>query len=302
MEKTILPVTEIQRFCMHDGPGVRTTVFFKGCPLRCAWCHNPETQCAQNEILYYPQKCIGCGVCATACASNTHSITLNGHTFDREFCSACGKCADICPTGALESTPKYMSIKDILESVEKDLAFYGKDGGITLSGGEALIHGDKILHLLNACKEKSLNTAIETCGYFDGSMLTELAPLTDIILWDIKDTNDTRHIEYTGVSNKKILENLFLADQLGIKTVLRCIMVNGVNTNDAHLNAIADIWHNLKHSVYVELLTYHAFGGSKAIAIGRADNGKAEWIPSKDFISSAEKYLISKNVTVKEHK
>jgi len=302
MENTILPVTEIQRFCMHDGPGVRTTVFFKGCPLRCAWCHNPETQEIAREILYYPSKCILCGLCTSVCASNSHSITPDGHRFDRTSCSVCGKCSEVCPTGALEATPRYMSVKEILNVVEKDLAFYGNDGGITLSGGEPLIHGDKLLKLLKACKKKHIGIVIETCGYFDGSILPSLAPLTDIILWDIKDTNDARHTENTGVSNKRITENLFLADRLGIKTVLRCIMVNGINTDTPHLDAISEIWRSLKHCMYVELLPYHAYGGSKATAIGRKDNGNAEWIPSKEYITSAEKYLISKNVTVKEHK
>ena len=162
MENIILPVTEIQRFCMHDGPGVRTTVFFKGCPLRCKWCHNPETQSAANEISFYPQKCISCGLCASLCTA--HSFTESGHTFNRELCNGCGKCASNCPTGALECTRKEMSTVDILNIVKKDMAFYGKDGGITLSGGEPLIHERALLPLLTLCKEKGIGTVIESCG------------------------------------------------------------------------------------------------------------------------------------------
>jgi pyruvate formate lyase activating enzyme len=192
-----------------------------------------------------------------------------------------------------------MSVAEIFNTIEKDLAFYSKDGGITLSGGEPLIHAENVLHLLRLCLEKGIGTAIETCGYFDNSILNDLEPLVDLLLWDVKDTNDERHIQSTGVSNKKIIENLIYADSLGIKTVMRCIMVRGINTDTEHLNALADIWHSLNNCDHVHLIPYHAYGGSKAVAIGMQDNGHTDWIPTKEYMTEAQQYLISKNVTVK---
>ena len=282
---------------MHDGPGVRTTVFLKGCPLRCEWCHNPETQSSVNEISYYPQKCIGCGICAEVCLA--HGFSESGHILDRSVCKSCGKCVSSCPASAIESTKKDMLIEDIFKVIEKDTAFYGKSGGVTLSGGEPLIHGKDLLPLLNLCKGNGIGIAIETSGYFDRQILDDIAPLVDIVLWDLKDTNDQRHAQNTGVSNKKIIDNLFYADSLGIKTVLRCIMVNGVNTCIEHLYAVADIWHKLKNCEYVELIPYHAYGGSKAVAIGRENNSRADWIPSKEFIDKAKNYLKEQKVDVK---
>ena len=148
-----LKVTEIQRFCMHDGPGVRTTVFLKGCPLHCAWCHNPETQNFKPELLFYESKCIGCGACANVCQGGAHSVR-DKHLIDRAKCMLCGGCEDACPTGALEICGKDYTVSDILTIVEKDLAFYGKDGGITVSGGEPFSQGTALIDLLKACKKR----------------------------------------------------------------------------------------------------------------------------------------------------
>ena len=192
-----------------------------------------------------------------------------------------------------------MSVKEIMDVVSKDAAFYGSKGGITLSGGEPLIHKDGAIALLTACRQSGIGTAVETCGYFDGALLEALAPLTDIMLWDVKDTNDARHIQNTGVSNKIIMDNLCLADSLGIKTVMRCIMINEINMDKEHYDAVAAIYGSLKNCVSVELIPYHAYGGSKAVAIGRTDNGRREWIPSADSIESVKEYLKCKGVSVR---
>lgn len=296
IDKT-LRVTEIQRFCMHDGPGVRTTVFVKGCPLRCAWCHNPETQKSGAELLFYQNKCILCGACAAVCAHGVHRLA-GRHTLERAGCAACGRCAGLCPTGALALCGSELSVQRILSTVERDMAFYGEDGGITLSGGEPLAQPEGALALLRACKERGLHTAVETCGYAPVEALYALLPFVDLFLWDIKDTNDARHKRYTGVSNERILANLRAIDARGAKTRIRCILVNGVNTDIAHYQSVAGIASSLSNCEGVELLPYHAYAGTKATFIGAEDNGKKEWIPSRDRLLEAISVLGGCGITV----
>ena len=192
------------------------------------------------------------------------------------------------------------TIDEIVSAVERDLAFYGNNGGITLSGGEPLIHGNAAIELLKKCKEKNISTAVETCGYISSDILREAIKYTDLFLWDIKDTDDERHKKYTGVSNKKIVENLLLADSLGAKTVMRCIIVNGVNTDRTHIEALAALWQRLSNCRYVELLPYHAYGGSKMLPLGKDDNGHREWIPDKKQIEKIKNELRSYGVLLKE--
>ncbi len=291
-----LKVTEIQRFCMHDGPGLRTTVFLKGCPLRCAWCHNPETQKNGTELLFYPNKCIGCGGCVNSCPRSVHEINEQ-HAIDREKCTLCAECANSCPTGALEICGEDMSIEKILSAAKKDRAFYGENGGITLSGGEPFAQKEATVALLKACKERGLHTVIETCGYVDTDILRAAVPFVDLFLWDIKDTDDERHKKYTGASNKKILENLTVADASGARTRLRCILVNGINTDQAHYRGIAEITASLSNCEGVELIPYHAYAGTKAVFIGGEDNGRKDWIPTDGQLEQAK--LILKDLDIR---
>lgn len=290
-----LKVTEIQRFCMHDGPGLRTTVFLKGCPLRCGWCHNPETQKKGSELLLYPVKCIGCGACAEVCPENVHLLNIR-HEIYREKCKACGKCSDVFITGAVEICGKDMTVSEILSAAERDRAFYGESGGVTLSGGEPLMQGVGAIALLSECKARWLSTAVETCGEVKEEVLRAAAPLVDLFLWDIKDTDGERHKRYTGVGNEVILENLFLASEMNARIRIRCILVNGVNTEAEHYERIADIALKIKNLDAVELIPYHAYGGSKAVFIGREDNGKKEWIPTEKRIDEAVKAIERRGV------
>ena len=295
-------VTEIQRFCMHDGPGLRTTVFLKGCPMRCQWCHNPETQSPDRHIVYIDNKCIRCGVCAAVCPAGAHHIDPEGfrHVFDRSLCTACGRCADACCTGALSDPLRVMSPEEVYREVCRDRAFYGGKGGVTLSGGEPLMQYGDVAELFRLCRDGGIGTAVETCGIFDADILPELVPLTDIFLWDFKDGNDERHMRYTGVSNAAITANLLRADSLGARTVLRCIMINGVNMAEDHYSAIADLWKKLRNCLYVELLPYHAYGGSKSVSLGKDDSGRREWIPDEADIVEVREHLRSLGVTVRE--
>lgn len=289
-------VADIQRFCMHDGPGVRTTVFLKGCPLRCAWCHNPETQKYHKELLYYESRCIGCGACAVC--SQRAQVFSGRHTFRRDLCIGCGKCADECPTGALEMVGEDLGVEILLERIEKDRVFYGAQGGVTLSGGEPFLQAEEVLALLGACKERGIHTAVETCGCFPSEIVAPAVALTDLFLWDIKDTDPRRHMEYTGVSNSAILSNLLLADQLGARTRLRCILVSGVNTQKQHYQAVADLAGRLEHCEGVEFLPYHTFGGAKSAAMGMVNGNRDLWIPHKDRIREATECLRERGIGV----
>ncbi len=283
-------ITEIQRFCMHDGPGLRTTVFFKGCPLRCAWCHNPETQKREKQLLFYKKKCIACAACAV-CPNGAHVFGGAGHALDREKCSVCGKCADICPAGALQICGKTMTAAAIFAEIEKDRAFYGKNGGVTVSGGEPFANHEGLLALLSVCKARGINTAVDTCGFFNSGLLESVVPLTDLFLWDVKDTDPVRHKRFTGAENGIILQNLRRADALGAKIRLRCILVNGVNTDDAHYAAVKKLASELKNCAGIDVLPYHAYSGVKAEFCGLPDNGVKEWIPDENTVADAKRKM-----------
>lgn len=287
----MLPITKVQHFCTHDGPGVRTTVFFKGCPLRCVWCHNPETQNDAPPLFFAENLCIRCGGCAAVCPSGAHRISADAHAWDPAACAGCLRCAEVCVSGALEPCCTMRDADDVFAELCKDAAFYGKTGGVTFSGGEPTVHAGALLPLLRRCKENGISTALETCGYFDPGLLPELTAATDLFLWDVKDTDDRRHRANTGVSNRRILENLRRADDFGARTVLRCILLKSVNFDDVHLRQIARIFEGLHYCAGVELLPYHTYGVSKSAQLGRPIDAREEWVPADDEVRQAEDFL-----------
>ncbi|MFR1518730.1 MAG: glycyl-radical enzyme activating protein [Clostridia bacterium] len=297
MRQTIA-VTEIQRFSTHDGPGIRTVVFLPGCPLRCVWCHNPEAQTRENHLFYIDSRCIGCGTCAAVCPRNVHVFSAEGHLLSRVKCSGCGLCAEACPSGALENTVKYFTLEEIIKYVRRDEAFYGETGGMTLSGGEPLTQGGTCVALLKAAKDYGIGTAVETCGYAEEEAVYRAAEYTDLFLWDIKDTDPGRHREYTGAENEPILRNLFAADRAGANTLLRCILVRGVNTNAAHYERVAALSRRLRHCRGVQLLPYHAYGSSKAVQMGYPDPAHKEWIPTPEDLLAAKEEFKKYNINL----
>ena len=263
-------IFNIQKFCVNDGPGIRTTVFVKGCPLNCLWCHNPESKSTHTDILYDPRKCIGCGACASACRKGGHFVDENGHLYTRTNCDRCGDCAKVCYAGALESSGYPITVEDALAEVLKDEIFYqNSGGGLTVSGGEPLAQPAFTRALLAAAKEKGLHTCVETCGFAPEETIRALAPLVDIFLFDYKLTDPQLHKKYTGVTNENILHNLFLLDGLGCATVLRCPIIPTVNDTPEHFAGIAATANRLHHVLGIDIEPYHPLGSGKAALLGK---------------------------------
>jgi pyruvate formate lyase activating enzyme len=292
-----MQVAEIQKFCSHDGPGLRTTVFFKGCPLRCVWCHNPETQQFAPQVMFYDALCIGCGACVSACPTGAQVLTQNDRRRVVSLCENCGACARVCLTEACKTVGRDMSAEQILREVLTDAAFYGQSGGVTLSGGEPLC-ADGVVELLQLCKQHGLHVLVETAGACDPAVLRSAVPYVDMFYFDIKHTDKAKHKELTGADAALILRNLAQLDEMGAKTRLRCLLVNGLTTDEAHLAGVAALYATLKHCEGVQLLRYHPMGGSKAAALGLADSGRREWIPTDAQIARATEILLQQNVPV----
>ena len=292
-----LEVTDIQHGCTHDGPGLRTTVFLKGCPLRCRWCHNPETQSAEKEIYFRPEKCIGCMGCVAVCPMQGHREESGVHLYDPANCIRCMACAAACPGNALEAVSRTMELEDVLQQVSLDRVFYRKQGGLTVSGGEPTAQQEGLLALLDGAHDLGISTCLETCGVFPASLVDALVQRVDLFLYDIKDTDPTRLKENTGGDYHQILRNLQRIDAAGGETVLRCILIPEVNLNPAHAEALGDIYPQLSHCRYVELLPYHPYGISKAQQLGK--EGTLYRQPEQEELTSFAAILTEKGIPVK---
>jgi pyruvate formate lyase activating enzyme len=249
----------------------------------------------EKQLLFYSKKCIGCSLCAEACERGVHKIT-DTHEIEREHCIACGECAAACPAAALEISGREMTAEEIVAAAERDRAFFGDLGGVTLSGGEPFFR-EGIGKLASTLKKGGFSVAVETCGAACPDRIIEAAPFIDLYLFDLKDTDAERHKAYTGVALEPILKNLRLVDELGGKIRLRCILVNGVNTDARHFENIEKIAAGLRNLEAVELIPYHAYAGTKATFLGNADNGRVEWIPDDEQLRLA-KEIISRSVKV----
>lgn len=261
-------IFDIQKFCIHDGPGIRTVVFLKGCPLHCTWCHNPESKSAKPELLRTAHTCIGCGACAQACPTEAIDAA-DPHNINRALCNACGACASVCPTQSLALAGREMSPAEILAEVLRDRPFYeASGGGLTISGGEALLQSDFTLALLQGAKAHGLHTCVETCGFADTDKLLGLVPWTDLFLYDWKCTDDALHRAHTGVGNRRIRDNLYVLNTQGADVILRCPIIPEVNDNETHFAGIAALANALPCIRAVEIEPYHPLGTGKAERLG----------------------------------
>jgi pyruvate formate lyase activating enzyme len=268
MDKGI--VFDIQKFSLHDGPGIRTTVFLKGCPLRCLWCHNPESQSFKVELSFKKDKCVMCGACEAVCASEVHKVTENSHTIDYSKCNVSGKCVVACAYDALKLYGKVMTVEEIISDVIKDIKYYEKSGGgITISGGEPLGQPTFTREILKAAQEKGIHTCIETTGYASKEVIAKLLPYVDLFLFDYKATDAVKHEELTGVSNELILQNLQFIYEQGASIILRCPLIPGVNDLEEHLQGIVNMSEKYPRLKGIELLPYHDMGKGKYKELGR---------------------------------
>ena len=263
-----------QKYNMYDGPGVRTLVFFKGCPLRCKWCSNPEGLERKYQIMFKPTTCVSCGSCVPVCPQKIHSISSSGeHIIDRSIdCIGCGQCVEACIPEALKVAGEQVPISELLEYVEQDRAFYDQSGGgVTLGGGEVTSQPEAAINLLQACKQEGLHTAIETCGYTKKETILRFAEYVDLFLFDLKHIDPDRHFELTGVRNEMILENL---DELIMKrnhVKVRMPMLKGINDSEAEIRGVIEFlkpFREFKNFEGIDLLPYHKLGVNKYVQLG----------------------------------
>lgn len=260
-------ILNVKRFEIHDGPGMRTTLFLKGCPLRCKWCHNPESRRREAQLAFYRHKCVDCGACAAVCPSGAQTLVNGVHRFDAEKCVACGKCVAACPKEALALFGRTVSPLEILPELLEDKVFFdGSGGGVTVSGGEPLMQPAFTAELFRLLRENGVHTALDTCLYASREALDTVLPQTDLLLVDLKAIDPEVHKRCTGVSNEIILDNLRYVDRLGKPYEIRIPYIPG--ENDGEIEKIAAFIDTLKNADRVKLLAYHDLARTKYAALG----------------------------------
>jgi pyruvate formate lyase activating enzyme len=307
-------VFDIQRFSVHDGPGIRTTVFLKGCSLRCFWCHNPEGLRMMPEVQFLPDRCLGCGACVTACEHDGQHLDDGMRSFERERCVACGACVEACVAEALTLVGKRMAAEDVVAEVMRDRVFYETSGGgVTLSGGEPALQPDFSREVLAQCKAQGLHTAIETCGNVPWTSLEGLLPVTDLVMMDLKHVDSEKHRAATGAGNERILAN---ARQLALTRrplVFRTPVVPGVNDTPAEIAAIAAFVRELVSlrgissngsgpaELSWELLPFHRLAADKYRSLGLDYRARVLNPPPKDQMAVLAESAQSSGVVVRAY-
>ena len=290
-------VSNIQRFSLDDGDGIRTTVFFKGCNLACRWCHNPECISCGPVLQFQSSRCTLCGKCAAACAQGVHDLADGRHLLDRSRCIACGRCAEACSNEALTVIGTRYSTDEIWEIILKDTDFYkASGGGVTFSGGEPMLALPLLRELLMRCKEHGLHTAVDTAGNVDFERYREVFPYTDVFLIDLKLWDEEKHRQYTGVSNRLIRENIRRISEEHKTIVIRIPIIGSVNDDLGELDKMAEFFKPLAGIRLVQLLPYHQYGVGKYELVGMRSEQDSFYIPSHDFMEAALQLFQEKGI------
>ncbi len=292
-------IFDIKRYAIHDGPGIRTTVFFKGCPLSCQWCHNPEGLWKAPKITYEFKRCISCGECIEACPEAAVSMTSEGIATDRNSCKGCGVCVGLCPAGARDLTEKTVTSGQLLEVIKKDTIFYDEsEGGVTFSGGEPLLQADFLIEVLDECGRFEIHRTVDTSGYSDKVTLKAVAQRTDLFLFDMKLIDSKRHKQWTGASNKTILDNLIFLYDLGANITIRIPLIPGINDDHENMNQICGFLCALPGIRDVHILPYHDFQKSKYTKLGMPYDADFIVTPDSERLAGPLRQLKNKGFQV----
>lgn len=282
----------LQRCSLHDGPGIRTTVFFKGCPMFCTWCHNPEGIGDAAELMLYENRCLSCGACSEVCPVREDGASPVGLPWNSAACLRCGACAKVCPAEARELAGREYGIHELMDLVERDKVFFeASGGGITFSGGEPLNQPDFLRACLRACRKRGLHTAVDTCGLAPGHVILEVADLADLVLYDLKHMDSATHRRHTGVGNRRILDNLRILSEAGTDLWVRVPLIPEVNDGEADLDALGAFLASLERGHPVFLLPYHPTGAGKAARFGSRVGSLPFAVPATERLESARHRL-----------
>ena len=287
-------ITKITRFVMHDGPGIRTIMFFKGCPLRCKWCSSPETYNPFPEITYNQEGCSKCGKCADVCPKGAITLKEDGVYTDRTLCAGCGTCAESCPNDARRLSGRLITVEEAFFEVESDILFYqNSGGGVTLSGGEAMMQPEFCLELLKRCYKQNISAVIESCLYTNWEHLEKILKNLDLIYSDIKCMDARKHEEFTGSTNQLILDNVLKVDQCGLPMIIRVPVVPGYTDDEENIRDISEFVLRLTNVNRIELLPYHRFGLSEYKRLGRSYELEYVKSPSDESLLRLKKIVES---------
>lgn len=292
-------IFDIERFSTKDGPGIRTVVFFKGCNMRCYWCHNPEGIEPKVSLRFDESKCIGCISCVHVCKSGAHSFSDNHHLIDSEKCQSSFACAGVCYSGALQIVGKYMDADEVLAEIAEDQAFYQRSGGgVTLSGGEVMLQSNFIAHLLAKCRENGIHTAIETNLSLPWSEYEKVLPVTDLVMADIKHMDDTMHRRGTGISNQRVLSNLQRIVESGKPLIIRTPVISGFNDSQENIRNTALFLKSIQSLGYYELLSYNPLGNAKGLIVGRKFVQQEIAVPTKGEMRDLARVAVETGIKV----
>jgi len=293
-------IFDIKKYAIHDGPGIRTTIFFKGCPLSCRWCHNPESISGASQRLYREERCIGCLECISACLNDAISAGENKLKWEAANCVYCKTCARRCPAEAVEFIGKTMSVEDVVAEISKDTLFYDESsGGVTFSGGEPLMQPSFLTGLLKACGDLDLHRAVDTCGYADTRTLLKVASHVDLFLYDLKHMDPEKHYRYTGVSNEMILANLKCLSRQGAKIIIRLPVIPGINNDRKNIERTGAFLSPLAGVNQVNILPYHRTAEAKYKNLGLQSDIADIERPVRDDLESIARQLERYGLQVK---